>query len=86
MGVYLFKQEKYTDSITLFTEGLSYKPKDWGMLSNRGDCYRSINDYVKALENYESAYQYEKKNPELNFRISSIYNMRGISLFNSKNF
>lgn len=52
MGVYLFKQSKYNEAITLFSEGLSYKPKDWGILVNRGDCYRAMNDFVKALENY----------------------------------
>ena len=41
---------------------------------------------MKALEDYELGYDIEKKNNELNFRIASIYNMRGISLFNSKNF
>ena len=57
MGVYLFKHEKYDEAIKLFSEGLSYKPKDWGMLSNRGDCYKALNDYVRALEDYHAAYE-----------------------------
>ena len=56
------------------------------MLSNRGDCYRSLNNFIKALEDYEAAYKIEKKNADLNFRLATIYNIRGISLFNSKNF
>lgn len=56
MGVYLFKHEKFEESIKLFIEGLSYKPKEWGMYSNRGDCYRAVNDYVKALSDYQAAY------------------------------
>ena len=45
-----------------------------------------MNDFIKALQDYEAAYAREKHNGELNFRIASIYNMRGIALFNSKNF
>ena len=82
----MYKYEKYDEAINLLTEGLSYKPNDWGMYSNRGDCYKSKNDFVSALSDYQSAYQIEKKNEELNFKIASIYNMRGIALFNSKNY
>lgn len=56
MAIYLFKQQKYNESIDLFTEGLSFKPKDWGIYSNRGDCYRALNQFVKALEDYLTAY------------------------------
>ena len=62
MGVYLYKQNKYHEAITLFSEGLSYKPRDWGILCNRGDCYRSLNNFVKALQDYELGYDIEKKN------------------------
>lgn len=56
------------------------------MFCNRGDCYKGLNDYVRALEDYQRAYEIEKKNEDLNFRLANIYNFRGISLFNSKNF
>lgn len=56
------------------------------MYCNRGDCYQGLNDYVKALEDYQKAYEIEKKNDDLNFRLANIYNIRGIALFNSKNF
>ena len=56
------------------------------MITNRGDCYKALNDYVRALVDYQKAYEIEKKNEELNFKISGILNMRGIALFNSKNF
>lgn len=86
MGVYLFKHNKFDEAIKLFSQGLSYKPKDWGLYCNRGDCYKGLNDFVKALEDYQKAYEFEKKNEDLNFRLASIYNIRGIALFNSKNF
>ena len=56
------------------------------MLTNRGDCYRSLNDFVKALDDYLKAFDNEKKNEDLSFRIASIYNIRGVALFNSKNY
>lgn len=86
MGIYLYKQQKFEEAITLFTEGLSFKPKDWGIYANRGDCHKSLGDYVKALEDYQTAYSHEKKNEDLSFRIAGIYNLRGITLFNSRNF
>jgi tetratricopeptide (TPR) repeat protein len=57
MGIFLYKQSKFNEALTLFTEGLTFKTKDWGMLTNRGDCYKAINNYVKALEDYLSAYE-----------------------------
>jgi tetratricopeptide (TPR) repeat protein len=32
------------------------------MLTNRGDCYRALSDFIKALEDYLKAYEAEKKN------------------------
>lgn len=49
MGIYLYKQGKYQEAATLFTEGIAFKDKDWGIFTNRGDCYRMLNDYVRAL-------------------------------------
>lgn len=49
MGIFLYKQSKYNEAITLFSEGLTFKSEDWGMLTNRGDCYKALNQYVKAL-------------------------------------
>ena len=45
-----------------------------------------MNDFIKALDDYLKAYDNEKKNDELSFRIASIYNIRGVALFNSKNY
>lgn len=86
MGIYLFKQGKFEEAITLFTEGLTFKPNDWGMLANRGDCYKAVNNFIKALEDYLNAFKEDKKNEDLAFRISGIYNTRGITIFNSRNF
>jgi tetratricopeptide (TPR) repeat protein len=56
MGIYFYRQAKYNEAITLFSEGLTFKSQDWGMYTNRGDCYKAISQYVKALEDYLKAY------------------------------
>ena len=56
------------------------------MYSNRGDCHRALNNYVQALSDYQAAYELEKKNDDLNFKLANILNLREISLFNSKNY
>ena len=65
---------------------MKFNPQDYGLYTNRGDCYKAMNQFVKALEDYLLAFEIEKKSPELNFRISTIYSIRGVSLFNSKNY
>ena len=62
MGISSFKQNRCEEASKLFSEGLTYNPTDWGMLTNRGDCYRSLNDFVQALDDYLRAYETEKKN------------------------
>lgn len=86
MAIFLFKQQKYKEAIDLFTEGLNFNPGDYGLYTNRGDCFKAMNLFVKALEDYLLAFEIEKKSQELNFRISTIYSIRGVSLFNSKNY
>jgi Tfp pilus assembly protein PilF len=49
MGIFLYRQKKYTEALTLFSEGLAFKGGDWGMLTNRGDCHRETNNFLKAL-------------------------------------
>jgi tetratricopeptide (TPR) repeat protein len=58
MAIYLYKQEKYSEAIDLFSEGLKFKPNDYGLITNRGDCHRALNQFVKALEDYLLAYEF----------------------------
>lgn len=62
MGIFLYRQGKYNEAITLFTEGLTFKAQDYGMYTNRGDCHKALNQFVKALEDYLKAFEFEKKN------------------------
>ncbi len=55
------------------------------MRANRGDCYKALNDYTKALEDYLLAYSLSGDVQEMNFRLGTIYNSRGIANFNNKN-
>lgn len=56
MGIFLYKQSKFAEAATLFTEGLTFKANDWGILTNRGDCYKALNQYVNALEDFLKAH------------------------------
>jgi len=58
MAIYLYKQQKYNEAIDLFTEGLTFKSDDYGLYTNRGDCHRAMNQFVKALEDYLCAYEF----------------------------
>jgi len=58
MGIFFYRQAKYNEAITLFSEGLTFKSQDWGMYTNRGDCYKAVSQYVKALEDYLKAYEF----------------------------
>jgi len=49
MAIYLFKQQKYKEAVDLFTEGLKFNPNDYGLYTNRGDCHKAMNQFVKAL-------------------------------------
>jgi tetratricopeptide (TPR) repeat protein len=85
MGTFLFKKKKFTEAIALFNEGIAFKPTDWGMRANRGDCYKALNDYNKALEDYIHSHNLSNGNEEVNFRLGGIYNSRGIAYFNNRN-
>lgn len=84
MGTFLFNKKKFTEAIALFNEGIAFKPNDWGMRANRGDCYKALNDYAKALEDYLAAHRISE-NEDVNLRLGSIFNSRGIAHFNNKN-
>jgi tetratricopeptide (TPR) repeat protein len=49
MGIFLYRQGKFSEALTLFSEGLAFKAGDWGMLTNRGDCHRASSNFVRAL-------------------------------------
>ena len=65
---------------------MTFNDKDHGLYTNRGDCHKAMNQFVMALEDYLKAKQNKKKSTELNLRIATIYSMRGVSLFNSRNY
>ncbi len=40
MGMFLFEKKKYDEAIALFNEGIQFKNNDWGIIANKGDCYK----------------------------------------------
>ena len=85
MGTFLYNKKKYTEAIALFNEGIAFKPSDWGMRANRGDCFKALNDLPKALEDYMGAHSISGDNEDVNFRLGSVFNSRGIAHFNNRN-
>lgn len=85
MGTFLYNKKKYTEAIALFNEGIAFKPSDWGMRANRGDCWKALNDLTKALEDYVGAHTISGDNEDVNFRLGSVFNSRGITFFNNRN-
>ncbi|KAL4464320.1 hypothetical protein ABPG72_017106 [Tetrahymena utriculariae] len=86
MGTVCFNRNKYEEAIALFNESLQFKPNDWGVITNRGDCYRMQNRIDDALKDYLKAHKIIGDKSELNLRISMMRNSRGIVLFNQKRY
>lgn len=49
-------------AIRAYDVALAYQPKQAEALSRRGACYRQLEQYPKALADYEAALQLEPKN------------------------
>jgi Flp pilus assembly protein TadD len=52
MGIVLFQRDQFEEAITLFNESIQFKNNDWGVLANRGDCFRSLGKIDLALKDY----------------------------------
>ena len=82
MGRMFFDQENLEEAIDLFNKANKFKPNDWGTKVNRGDCYKSMGDYNKAILDYASAFELNPS-PEITSRMGMVLNSRGITYFNS---
>lgn len=84
MGKYLFQKKRFDEALTIFTEALKFRGKDWGVLVNRGDCYKETNKWDLALEDYLAAEDVVGAKEEISTRIALLYNSIGIHFFNEK--
>ena len=55
MAKLLFSLGRADESIQIFSEALSFKENDWGILANRGDCYNKTKEYDKAIADFKLA-------------------------------
>lgn len=86
MGIQCMKKDKFLEAIYIFNEAVRFNPKDWGILTNRGDCFRRTKQYPKALEDYEEALQLCGERKELSQRIVLTYHDLAVVEFNKRRY
>ncbi|ELP93943.1 stress-induced-phosphoprotein, putative [Entamoeba invadens IP1] len=58
-GTQFFKDQKFAEAITEYTEALKYDSSNGVLYSNRSACYASLNEFEKALEDANNAIKYK---------------------------
>ena len=78
------KRSKLT--ISLFEEALKFKPQDWGIIANKGDCFFKMKRYDLAKDQYNMAYNFTQKNPAIAARIGLCCSYFALENFNGKKY
>lgn len=55
--------------LIIITIRLKYKPKDWGILVNRGDAYKELGKDDEAIFDYQNALKINSTNPDIMIRV-----------------
>lgn len=75
-------RQGYEKAISDFTKAISLARNYPAAYTNRGDCYRFLGEYDKALEDYELALKYDSKNKRGLYGLSIIYGSKGYKQYN----
>ena len=86
MGCFLFSNDKFSEALTVFSEALKFRANDYGISVNRGDCYKTMGELEKALENYEKAIQLGGKESDISERMAECLYKLGVRLFNKTDY
>jgi tetratricopeptide (TPR) repeat protein len=86
MGQNLFKQQMYSDAITIFNEAINFMAQDAGLFLNRGDCYREMGKLETALADYHHALELNAEPVQANLRLSMCHYAYGVDLFGRRDF
>lgn len=86
MGISMMELKKLDDAIVIFNEAIKFKEDDWGMIVNRGDCYRQLGQWENAIKDYKEALGIAGKRPEVCQRIGYCYHREALVLFNNKQY
>ncbi|XP_048843274.1 uncharacterized protein zgc:123010 isoform X4 [Brienomyrus brachyistius] len=54
-GIKLWKEQKYTQAVSMFTEAIHCDPKDHRFFGNRSSCYECLGNYTLALADAEES-------------------------------
>jgi serine/threonine-protein kinase len=76
-GNNLFKEGKYAQAITEFTETLRHDPKHAGAWNNRGLCHKSLGDNDKAIGDFTTAIGLDPGNVQAHFNRAAAYYNKG---------
>ena len=84
MAKLLLSLGRAAEAIQIFTEALNFRENDWGILTNRGDCYNKIKEYDKAIADFKLALKQESVDIiQVHRRYSLSMTFKGISVFNA---
>jgi len=84
MGIQMMSREDYKNAISLFEEALKFKPQDWGIIANKGDCFFKLKRYDLAKDQYNIAYNINQNNTAIKSRIGLCCSFFALENFNAK--
>lgn len=82
MGIKLMEEGSYRDALEIFDEALKFKKNDWGILTNKGDCFFKIKDYHSAMDQYRKAIEASGGDVNVKVRFGLCHFYLSIKLFN----
>lgn len=81
IGKKLFEENSIQEALDLFQKAIKVNPNDWSSRVNLGDCHKSLGNYSAAISDYQLALV-SHTSPEIQHRMGSTLNSRGIVYFN----
>jgi len=75
LGAVQYRQNKYRSAFNEFNKYLKYDPEDWEALLYAGKASGHMQDWEKALEFLEKAYQLNPREPRTTFEMGVIYRL-----------
>lgn len=86
MGISMMELKKFDDAVVIFNEAIKFKDDEWGVIVNRGDCFRQMGQWENAIKDYERALGLAGKNEEIHKRIGFCFHREALNCFNKKRY
>mmetsp|Transcript_62875 Transcript_62875/g.150436 ORF Transcript_62875/g.150436 Transcript_62875/m.150436 type:complete len:287 (+) Transcript_62875:1-861(+) len=81
LAIELYAARDYAKALTVYDMALEHDPKSSSTYVNRGDCHRDMQEVALALQDYLKAHDLDANDKEINIRISTLYDARGLTYF-----